>query len=93
MNLFNLLPVWQLDGGRGFRALTRLQRWLAAAAAACMYAVTHEGLLLLIAIAAGASAAFSPAAEDADQTAFLEYASLVVVLAALTRIVVPGVTP
>src|SRR3989475_7787557 len=29
INLFNLVPVWQLDGGRGFRALTRPQRWIA----------------------------------------------------------------
>src|SRR5262249_44637075 len=28
INLFNLLPVWQLDGGRGFRAMSRGQRWL-----------------------------------------------------------------
>ena len=26
INLFNLLPVWQLDGGRGFAALSRRQR-------------------------------------------------------------------
>src|SRR5437016_2211797 len=31
VNLFNLVPVWQLDGGRGFRALTRRQRGDAAA--------------------------------------------------------------
>src|SRR4029077_5882568 len=37
VNLFNLLPVWQLDGGRGFRALTRVHRWLAAAVAASIY--------------------------------------------------------
>ncbi len=93
VNLFNLLPVWQLDGGRGFRALTRLQRGLAAAVAACMWLVTGEGLLILIALAAAVSAALSPAAEEPDQAALLEYASLVVVLAALTRIVVPGATP
>ncbi len=28
INLFNLVPVWQLDGGRGFRALDRNQRLL-----------------------------------------------------------------
>lgn len=93
VNLFNLLPVWQLDGGRGFRALTRLQRSLVAAVAACMWLVTGEGLLILIALAAAVSAALSPAAEEPDQAALLEYASLVVVLAALTRIVVPGATP
>lgn len=93
MNLFNLLPVWQLDGGRGFRALTRLQRWLAAAVAASMWLVTGEGLLVLIALAAAASAGFAAPAQDGDQAALLEYASLVIVLAALTRIAVPAVTP
>ena len=33
LNLFNLLPVWQLDGGRAFAALDRNQRWGVAAAA------------------------------------------------------------
>ncbi|HEV2750747.1 MAG TPA: site-2 protease family protein [Gemmatimonadales bacterium] len=90
VNLFNLLPVWQLDGGRGFRALTRLQRWLAAAVAASLYLATREGLLLLIGLAAAASAGFSSAPEKSDRTVLLEYASLVIVLAALARIAVPG---
>src|SRR5439155_26028416 len=28
LNLFNLIPIWQLDGGRGFNALSRAQRAL-----------------------------------------------------------------
>ena len=92
VNLFNLLPVWQLDGGRGFRALARLQRWLAAAVAAALYLATREGLLLLIALAAAASAGFSAAPKESDRTVLLEYTSLVIVLAALTRIVVTGAT-
>ncbi|MBI5517857.1 MAG: site-2 protease family protein [Deltaproteobacteria bacterium] len=32
INLFNLLPVWQLDGARGLRPLSRSQRWTVAAA-------------------------------------------------------------
>jgi Zn-dependent protease len=28
INLSNLLPVWQLDGGRAFNALSRQQRVL-----------------------------------------------------------------
>ena len=27
LNLFNLIPVWQLDGARGFHALSRHERW------------------------------------------------------------------
>ena len=31
INLFNLTPVWQLDGSRGFNAMTRNDRWTAVA--------------------------------------------------------------
>src|SRR5262245_37248502 len=27
LNLFNLIPIWQLDGSRGFHALSRQERW------------------------------------------------------------------
>ncbi len=91
VNLFNLLPVWQLDGGRGFRALTRGQRWIAAAIIALMWYATGEGLLALLGVAAAASASFAEAAELADPTALLQYGFLVVVLSLLTRIAVPGV--
>ena len=53
LNLFNLLPIWQLDGGRGFRALTRKQRGMAAGVAIAMWALTHQMILLLIALGAG----------------------------------------
>jgi Zn-dependent protease len=53
INLFNLIPIWQLDGGRGFRALTRKQRGIALIAVLTMWVVTQETMLLLIAIGAG----------------------------------------
>jgi len=90
VNLFNLVPVWQLDGGRGFRSLTRWQRWIAVGVVAAMWLVTGEGLLLLLAVAAAASAGFSAAPEEPDQAALLEYSFLVAALSLLTRIVVPG---
>ena len=31
LNLFNLMPVWQLDGNRGFSALSASARWIVAA--------------------------------------------------------------
>lgn len=89
INLFNLLPVWQLDGAHGFRALTRQQRWLATAVIAVMWFVTAEGLLLLLLIGSGGAAWFGKPAERPDGRALVEYVALVVVLALLTTIPVP----
>jgi Zn-dependent protease len=89
VNLFNLTPVWQLDGGRGFRALTRPQRWVAVAVIAATWFLTGEGLLALLGIAAAANAGVAAPAERPDRTALLQYSFLVVVLGAMTRIAVP----
>jgi len=52
LNLFNLLPVWQLDGGRGFAALTRPQRLAVAASFGCAWFLTGEGIVALIGVVA-----------------------------------------
>src|SRR5438046_4113909 len=44
INLFNLIPVWQLDGGRGFRALTRRRSWIAVGVIGQAWVVSAEGL-------------------------------------------------
>src|SRR5207247_10826765 len=48
INLFNLTPVWQLDGEHGFKALTRQQRWIAVAAVAVAWARSSKGILVLL---------------------------------------------
>lgn len=48
INLFNLIPVWQLDGSRGFHALSRLERWIVVAAAAAAFMITAQRMLLLV---------------------------------------------
>jgi Zn-dependent protease len=83
INLFNLIPIWQLDGGRGFRALTRKQRGMALGVTLVMWAVTEETMLLLI--AAGAlyrlfSKDYPP--ED-DNGVLTQYIGLIVLLAML----------
>src|SRR5438309_1134564 len=47
VNLFNLIPIWQLDGGRGFRSLTRNQRILATAVVGAALLFSGEGMATL----------------------------------------------
>ncbi|HEV3076268.1 MAG TPA: site-2 protease family protein [Thermoanaerobaculia bacterium] len=89
VNLFNLLPVWQLDGGRAFRALSRQQRLLAVAALAALWALSREGLLLLLLIAAAAQALRRDAPEQPDHVALTEYVLLAAVLTRLCLLHVP----
>ena len=49
INLFNLIPVWQLDGARGFSALSRWQRWVAALVIAAAWVATRETFLIFLA--------------------------------------------
>ncbi len=91
INLFNLLPIWQLDGGRGFRALTRRHRWLAAGAIGAMLLLTGEGLLWLLLLFAVGRALSGPAPTEPHQVALRDYVLLLVILSAMTRIPVPGV--
>ncbi len=80
INLFNLLPVWQLDGARGLRPLRAGQRWAVVAVVACAFAMWREGLLVLIALAAGFEAFRSRAENEGDWGAFAWYAALIAVL-------------
>jgi Zn-dependent protease len=48
MNLFNLAPVWQLDGSRGIHALSRVERWVMVVVIGIAFALTRERLLLLV---------------------------------------------
>jgi Zn-dependent protease len=80
VNLFNLMPVWQLDGARAFRPMTRVERWLAAAAVGVMFAVTREGLLVLVLLLAAMQAWNADETEAGDRGALLQFVGLVVVL-------------
>jgi Zn-dependent protease len=88
INLFNLTPVWQLDGAHGFRAMSRVHRMAAVAAIAAAFAVTREGLLMLLLIAAVA-AAFARPAREPDRRSVLLYVGLVATLAAIAQMTVP----
>jgi Zn-dependent protease len=90
INLFNLLPIMPLDGGRGFQALTRNQRWLAVSAIGIAWFLTGEGLLMLLLIA-GIIFAFSKTSNSRpDPVALFQYIGLLAALTVLSRIPVPS---
>jgi Zn-dependent protease len=83
LNLFNLLPIWQLDGGRGFRALTRKQRAMGAGVAVVMWALTHQTILLLIALGGGYRLFSRDYPADDDYAVLTQYVGLIVLLSLL----------
>jgi len=90
LNLFNLIPVWQLDGAHGFRALTRTQRWWAVGAIGAAWVLTHQGLLVVLLLVAAWAAWKGDAPERGDQRALVEYVLLILILSLLMQIPVPA---
>jgi Zn-dependent protease len=85
INVFNLIPVWQLDGARGFAALSRRQRGWTAAVAWVVALCAHQVVPFLVALAAtGRAASKGEAPERGDRSVFVTYVALLVGLTALT---------
>jgi Zn-dependent protease len=89
INLFNLMPIWQLDGGRAFRSLSRAQRWLALAGVATVWAITSEGLLVLLMLAGAARATLDKSESKPDAAILVQYVGLVAILSSLCLLSVP----
>lgn len=85
VNLFNLLPVWHLDGNRGMTALSRTGRWCVVAAFVGGWLIAGDGLfVLLIAVAAWRSfSADGP--EQTDRGALALFVFLIFALAVVYR--------
>ena len=77
LNLFNLLPIWQLDGGRAFVALSRVQRGIAAATLGAGWAFTREGVVGLITVVAIARVFMKDVPEEGDSGALGRFVWLV----------------
>jgi Zn-dependent protease len=85
VNLFNLIPIWQLDGSRGFHALSRWQQLAALASVAIAFLLTGQRMLLLIG-AVGIFRLFRPAVSKADRPALATYIILIGALSWLSTI-------
>jgi Zn-dependent protease len=86
INLFNLLPIWQLDGSRAFASLTRAHRWLAAAALAAAWMITGDGVVLLVLIVAGFRALTPSVPVEPDRGALAWFAFVALGLALVFRL-------
>lgn len=84
INLFNLIPVWSLDGGRGFRALDQRQRLYWMGLTALLLYVTGHWLFAVLLIGAAYRVFWKKdAAPEPDQGAFLEFVGLLTVYGVL----------
>jgi Zn-dependent protease len=83
INVFNLLPVWQLDGGRAWTALSRRERGWASAALWLLALLVGDGLFFIIAIAGTLRAALGRAPDKGDRPALMMYVGLAAALTLL----------
>ena len=84
LNLFNLIPVWQLDGSRGFHVLSRWERWAVVAAIAIALMATEQRMLLIV----GGVAAWRSLQSDTgpgDSRVFGTFVVLIFALSFLAR--------
>ena len=77
LNAFNLIPVWTLDGGRGFVTLTRRERWIAASGVAVIALLFHAPLLLMLAAVCAAVALLGTPSDRPDPEMLALYVFLV----------------
>ena len=89
INLFNMIPLWQLDGGRAFNALNRAQRWIVFVFLVLALFLTGEPLLALMALAALFRALGRAVPRKADGPVLALYVGLVAVLAFLGHMPLP----
>jgi Zn-dependent protease len=91
LNLFNLIPVWQLDGARGMRALSQNQRIVLVAVLAGMFLLTREGFLLILGALALLRVFRGDRPEQGDTRTLAQFCGLVIVLSILMELPTPGI--
>jgi len=85
INLFNLVPVWQLDGARGFAALSRAQRLGVVAACALTRLFSTEKMSVMIAVCALFQLFLEKPPERGAARPFAEFVFLILALSALCQ--------
>jgi Zn-dependent protease len=86
INLFNLLPLFQLDGSHAFRALSKWERAGITALMLAMWITTHEGLLLILGVVGAVRVFQKDAPVERDTSVLLEFGFLITALALLSKL-------
>jgi Zn-dependent protease len=86
INLFNLIPVWQLDGGRGFASQTRQQRLAILATAGICWYFTGEVILGLVTLGAGYRMFTKDAAQTPDNVGMAQFMGLLLALSVVAML-------
>jgi Zn-dependent protease len=86
INLFNLIPVWQLDGSRGIRSLTRFERGIVLAAAGTLWLLVGNPMLLIITIVCAYRMFTRDWQQDSDRQGLIQFAGLLAALALIVTL-------
>lgn len=86
INLFNLLPFGSLDGGRGFHAMSRSQKFASTACVALAWYFSGDGMLVLLLIGCVMQLLGNHASPPGYRKGTLIYCGLVLVLTAISLV-------
>jgi Zn-dependent protease len=86
INVFNLIPVWQLDGSRGFTALTRGERITVAVTALGVAALAHAPEAAIVGVVGGFRAFFGGMPTERDPVILRRFLFLLVGLGFLVHL-------
>lgn len=92
LNLFNLIPVWQLDGARGCRPLNRGQRVGLLICGCLLYGATAQPVLILFALLMLWKCVTTVEQEDGDWATFTLFVFLLVTLSFLSAWPIAGLS-
>ena len=86
INFFNLIPVWQLDGSRGLRSLTRAQRGIVLATAVGLWMIASDPMLLLISAGCAYRLFTKDWQSEPDREGLMQFVGLLVAFAAIAAL-------
>ncbi len=83
LNLFNLVPVWQLDGARAVAPLARSQRLVYGLLLAAVAAASRDPFAVIVALTTAGALVFLPRSRGEDRGAVLQAAAIILGLGAV----------